>query len=77
MRKRYPSYKIYAITENAESAHFHENEGLNRESLIGIITDLYLLSNTEYLVCTMSSSVDLAAYQLIKANHGDTSHCVA
>ena len=75
-RKRFPHYGIYTISENTQTAYFNNIQRMNKASLTGIITDLNLLSHTDYLVCALSSNVAMAALELMQAISGDKSHCV-
>ena len=75
-RKKFPNYGIYTISENTQTAYFRNRQRMNKASLTGIITDLNLLSHTDYLVCALSSNVAMAALELMQAVSGDKSHCV-
>ena len=75
-RKKFPNYGIYTIPENTQTAYFRNTQRMNKASLTGIITDLNLLSHTDYLVCALSSNVAMAALELMQAISGDKSHCV-
>ncbi len=43
----------------------------NANSLRGIISDIHLLSKTDYLVCTFSSQVCRIAYEIMQNYHVD------
>ena len=75
-RKKFPNSGIYTISENTQTAYFNTTQRMNKASLTGVITDLYLLSYTDYLVCALSSNVAMAALELMQAISGDKSHCV-
>lgn len=51
----YPDYEIVGDISIAKSAAV--NSRYSENSLSGIITDIHLLSLTDYLVCTFSSQV--------------------
>ncbi len=54
--KEYPEYSFTGNTEGAETAL--NGRGSNA-SLWGLLTDIYLLSETDFIVCTFSSAVSL------------------
>ena len=55
----------------AKSAAVSSRYNLN--SLKGIITDIHLLSECDYLVCTFSSQVCRIAYEIMQQSHVDAS----
>jgi glycoprotein 6-alpha-L-fucosyltransferase len=54
--QEYPEYSFIGNTEGAEIA---SNERGSNASLWGLLTDIYLLSETDFIVCTFSSAVSL------------------
>ena len=68
-KKRYPNYEIIGDTSNAEGASVSRR--YSDSSLHGIIVDIYLLSLSDYLVCTFSSQVCRVAYELMQNHHSD------
>lgn len=43
-------------------------------AVYGVMLDLYLLSQSDYLVCTFTSNICRLAYELIQARYPDASH---
>uniref|UniRef100_A0A1I7T3K4 Alpha-(1,6)-fucosyltransferase n=1 Tax=Caenorhabditis tropicalis TaxID=1561998 RepID=A0A1I7T3K4_9PELO len=58
----YPEYEVYGSTEIAKTAQL--NNRYTDASLMGVITDIYILSKVDYLVCTFSSQVCRMGYEL-------------
>ncbi|CAG2121352.1 unnamed protein product [Medioppia subpectinata] len=54
--KQYPNYRFIGSTSNAKMA-FSQTTRYSNESLWGILADAFLLSETDYIVCTFSSDV--------------------
>lgn len=52
---RYPSYEIFGDVGNANTAQLESR--YTDSSLLGVITDIQLLSHCSHLVCTFSSQV--------------------
>ena len=75
IRKKYAEYAISYDVSIAKTASILRQR-FTKQSLIGIITDVTLLSMSDYLVCTFSSNVGRAVYELMQATRGDISHCV-
>ncbi|XP_035707947.1 alpha-(1,6)-fucosyltransferase-like [Folsomia candida] len=65
-----PEWEIHADLKVAESAAISKR--LNG-SLIGIFQDLDLLSDCEFIICTLSSQVCRLAYELMQAKRSDAS----
>ncbi len=55
-RAEYPGYEFIGNIEGSKSAEKH-NTRYGNDSLWGALTDIYLLSETDYIVCTFSSAV--------------------
>lgn len=68
-RSRYPNYEIIADPEVAETASVAKR--YSDSSLQGIIVDIHLLSQCDYLVCTFSSQVCRVAYELMQTYYPD------
>ena len=61
-RKKFPEYEFLGDQAVAKSAAVSSRYNLN--SLRGIISDIYMLSQSEYIVCTFSSQVCRIAYEI-------------
>ena len=70
-REKYPHYKFIFDEENAKTASV--NQRYSPESAQGVISDIYFLSQCEYLVCTFSSQVCRLAYELMQLRFPDAS----
>ncbi|KAH8862338.1 Alpha-(1,6)-fucosyltransferase [Schistosoma japonicum] len=73
-QSKYPNYVFYGDRRRAESAAVSKRQ--NADSIMGIVIDVFVLSKTDYLVCTFSSQVCRLAYELKQSNHlefGDAS----
>uniref|UniRef100_A0A1A9VF78 Alpha-(1,6)-fucosyltransferase n=1 Tax=Glossina austeni TaxID=7395 RepID=A0A1A9VF78_GLOAU len=72
-RKKYPHYKVVGDSEVARlagvSTQRHTGNGL-----YGIISDIHLLSLSDYLVCTFSSNVCRVAYEIMQTLYPDAGH---
>jgi glycoprotein 6-alpha-L-fucosyltransferase len=55
-RAEYPGYEFIGNIEGSKSAEKH-NTRYGNDSLWGALTDIYMLSETDYIVCTFSSAV--------------------
>ncbi|CAG5125709.1 unnamed protein product, partial [Candidula unifasciata] len=69
--KKYPNYKFINDFNGTRTATMASRN--SKESLHGIITDVYHLARCDYLVCTFSSNVCRLAYELMQTIHGDAS----
>jgi len=70
-RKKYPSYTFLGDQKTAKSAAVSTRYSSN--SLKGIITDIHMLSRTDFLVCTFSSQVCRVAYEIMQYLNPDAS----
>ncbi|CAH8529299.1 unnamed protein product [Schistosoma rodhaini] len=73
-KSKYPNYTFYGDRGRADSASLFRRK--NEDSIMGVVTDVFALSRTNYLVCTFSSQVCRLAYELMQSNHlelGDAS----
>ena len=67
--KKYPDFEFLGDTSIAKSAAVPSR--YTSSSLKGVITDIHLLSLTDYLVCTFSSQVCRIAYEIMQEFHVD------
>lgn len=72
-KEKYPNYEIIADIEGAKTAQDKDGR-YSRESFDRILLDIYLLANSDYLVCTFSSEVGRLAYELMQTLHVDASN---
>ncbi|KAK4469989.1 hypothetical protein MN116_007485, partial [Schistosoma mekongi] len=73
-QSKYPNYVFYGDRRHADSASVSRRH--DGDSIMGVVTDVLVLSKTDYLVCTFSSQVCRLAYELKQTNHlefGDAS----
>ncbi|XP_066934358.1 alpha-(1,6)-fucosyltransferase-like [Clytia hemisphaerica] len=70
-KQLYPEYEFLSDNDISKSA------GLSQRytdlSLRGVVTDIQLLSETDFLVCTFSSQVCRLAYEIMNYKHTDAS----
>ncbi|XP_039251021.2 alpha-(1,6)-fucosyltransferase-like [Styela clava] len=66
---RYPDYKFLVSNHVAKKITKHIRYG--EDGLEGIIFDILFLSRCDYIVCTLSSNVCRAAYEVMSANRVD------
>ena len=52
---RYPDYEFFGDEKIAESAKLGKR--YSKDSLTGLLTDIYTLSKCDFVTCTMSSQV--------------------
>ncbi|XP_053608629.1 alpha-(1,6)-fucosyltransferase [Plodia interpunctella] len=71
-RKKYPDYVFLGDSSIAQSAATHRR--YTPASLTGLLVDLNMLANCDYLVCTFSSQVGRLAYELMQTNRPDASN---
>ncbi|KAI5711509.1 hypothetical protein M8J76_015148 [Diaphorina citri] len=71
IRQKYPAYTILGDASTVEAAS--SDRRYSTAGLLGIITDLYFLSHSDYLVCTFSSQICRIAYELLNTDHRDAS----
>lgn len=67
----FPNYTFLSDTNISRSAGL--NTRYSETSVIGVMTDIHILSLCDYLVCTFSSQVCRAAYELMQPIRGDAS----
>ncbi|GMT10728.1 hypothetical protein PFISCL1PPCAC_2025 [Pristionchus fissidentatus] len=63
-KEKFPSYSIYGDIGNANTAQLDSR--YTDSSLLGVITDIQLLSHCSHLVCTFSSQVCRMGYELMQ-----------
>lgn len=63
-RKKFPDYEFLGDQKATKSAAVSSRYSSN--SLKGIISDIHMLSRTDYLVCTFSSQVCRVAYEMMQ-----------
>eukprot|EP00794_Sanderia_malayensis_P017813 gene17813-19591_t len=68
-QKKYPQYTF--ISDNRASKLAALERRYSEASLHGIVTDVQLLSEVDYLVCTFSSQVCRLAYEMMNSRHVD------
>ncbi|CAG5127662.1 unnamed protein product, partial [Candidula unifasciata] len=73
-QKKYPNYTFINDFNGTRTATMTSRN--SKESLHGIITDVYHLARCDYLVCTFSSNVCRLAYELMQTIQGDASRNV-
>ncbi|CAI4226749.1 unnamed protein product [Auanema sp. JU1783] len=69
-KKNYPKYEVFGDISIANTAQV--NQRYTDSSLFGVITDIELLSECDYLVCTFSSQVCRMGFELMQIRKGDT-----
>jgi len=70
-RKKYPDYEFLGDQKASKSAAVSSRYSSN--SLKGIISDIHMLSRTDFLVCTFSSQVCRVAYEIMQYLKPDAS----
>lgn len=75
IQEKYPNYEIIFNMEASKEAESRQTR-YSLSSLFGIITDIFLLSKSDFLVCTFTSNVGRLAYELMQTERPDASHRV-
>jgi len=70
-RKKFPDYEFLGDQKASKSAAVSSRYSSN--SLKGIISDIHMLSRTDFLVCTFSSQVCRVAYEIMQYLKPDAS----
>ncbi|XP_002170367.3 alpha-(1,6)-fucosyltransferase isoform X1 [Hydra vulgaris] len=70
-REKYPKYIF--IHDEMASEYADVNQRFSKSSIEGIISDVELLSECDFLVCTFSSQVCRLAYEFMNHKHTDAS----
>ncbi|CAK8681880.1 unnamed protein product [Clavelina lepadiformis] len=71
-KRYYPSYKFLGSVERSKRAKNLRTRD-TRKGLIDIIADIYSLSQSNYIVCTLTSEVCKVAYQIMQTHNVDAS----
>ena len=70
-RTKYPEYTFLGDEARAQSAKISSR--YNKNSLLGLISDIHMLSLSDYIVCTFSSQVCRLAYEIQQQRYVDGS----
>ncbi|XP_078485864.1 alpha-(1,6)-fucosyltransferase-like [Ciona intestinalis] len=68
-KKMYPDYNF--INDKSITAAASVKDRYSVDGLFGILTDVYILSHCDYVVCTFSSNVCRLVYELMQTLHID------
>ncbi|XP_025108911.1 alpha-(1,6)-fucosyltransferase-like [Pomacea canaliculata] len=71
LNKKYPQYNISRVEGSATAASV--NSRYNKDGLSAVLVDLYFLSMCDFVVCTFTSNICRAVYELLQTRHGDAS----
>ncbi|XP_025108910.1 alpha-(1,6)-fucosyltransferase-like [Pomacea canaliculata] len=69
--KKYPHYNISWVEGSANTASMKSR--FSKDGLSTVIVDLHFLSMCDFVVCTYSSNICRAVYELLQTRHGDAS----
>ncbi|XP_042145208.1 alpha-(1,6)-fucosyltransferase-like [Ixodes scapularis] len=72
IRKKYPQYKVIN-NEVASLQASTRNTSRNNSALFGVMLDITLLAESDFVVCTLSSGFCRVAYELMQTRHPDAS----
>jgi len=70
-RNRYPDYKFFGDPEVASTAAVQSR--YTSASLRGVISDIHMLAESDYVVCTLSSQVCRVAFEMMQLRFPDAS----
>jgi glycoprotein 6-alpha-L-fucosyltransferase len=70
-KTNYTDYEVYATEDIAGSAKLESRYNLN--SLFGFVSDLHILAESDYVVCTYTSNVGRLLYEFMQTFHVDGS----
>jgi glycoprotein 6-alpha-L-fucosyltransferase len=70
-KANYTDYEVYATEDIAGSAKLESRYNLN--SLFGFVSDLHILAESDYVVCTYTSNVGRLLYEFMQTFHVDGS----
>ncbi|XP_064462438.1 alpha-(1,6)-fucosyltransferase-like [Ornithodoros turicata] len=77
LEERFPKYTFIYDKASAEEAH-NETSRSSSSALFAIVRDVYLLAESDFLVCTFSSGFCRVAFELMQTLHSDaTSRAVS
>ncbi|XP_022251999.1 alpha-(1,6)-fucosyltransferase-like [Limulus polyphemus] len=71
-KKKYPNY-VFVFNSEATATANNEKTRYSNSSLVGVVTDVFLLAHSDFLVCTLSSGLCRVAYELMQTLHPDAS----
>ncbi|PVD22941.1 hypothetical protein C0Q70_16201 [Pomacea canaliculata] len=71
LNKKYPQYNISRVEGSATAASV--NSRYTKDGLSAVLVDLHFLSMCDFVVCTFTSNICLAVYELLQTRHGDAS----
>jgi glycoprotein 6-alpha-L-fucosyltransferase len=71
----YPNYKFVSDNDVSKTAG-ELSSRYSEKGLYGVVLDVVMLSECDYIVCTLSSQVCRLAYELMQAHHVDASRLV-
>ncbi|XP_040079498.1 alpha-(1,6)-fucosyltransferase-like [Ixodes scapularis] len=72
IRKKYPQYKVINNEVVSRQARARTTSR-NNTALFGVMLDITLLAESDFIVCTMSSGFCRVAYELMQTQHPDAS----
>ncbi|KAF5294264.1 hypothetical protein FQR65_LT10850 [Abscondita terminalis] len=68
-------YSHYEIMYNPDVPKFPKKDFLHKnDNIFTVITDIHILSHSDYLVCTFSSNICRLAYELMQNNYVDAAN---
>ncbi|KAL1467272.1 hypothetical protein MTO96_042294, partial [Rhipicephalus appendiculatus] len=71
IKSKFPAYKVISNQRSARVA-FDLEARANSSALTGMLIDIHLLAESDYLVCTFSSGFCRVAYELMQARYAET-----
>lgn len=71
IRSKFPSYKVISNQRSAHEA-FDMKARAKSSALTGMLIDIHLLAESDYLVCAFSSGFCRVAYELMQARYAET-----
>lgn len=73
-RHNYPHYEIISNKDVAANANLTTR--YTDFSLVGLILDIFIMSKSDHIVCTLTSQVCRSAFEMMQTLHADASHKV-
>jgi glycoprotein 6-alpha-L-fucosyltransferase len=70
-RQTYPNYDFVGDTDTVRGAD--PSHRYTESALLGVIVDIHLLTQCDYVVATFSSNIGRTVYELMQALRGDAS----
>jgi glycoprotein 6-alpha-L-fucosyltransferase len=74
-RKKYPQYEVISNVQASVKAN-KLNTRYALDSFLGAVTDLYMMSLCDYVVCTLSSNICRIVLEKMQTTHPDAHHLV-